>query len=169
MWNLLSQEDTEMIRTISIALISIGLMAGCSKKEEKKAGEPAKTDPNAKPTDPGSATPTTPDPAKTDTAAPAGGGGAMDMAKAESMMNEMAGIFEKAGKDCDKLATDLKGFIDKNKDTMKASKDWEKSLSAEDKKKFEEKGKAMAEKMMPSMAACATNEKVANVMKEMAE
>lgn len=153
-----------MIRTLTIALLSLGLMAGCSKKEDKaKAADPAKpADPNAKPTDPG-ATPTTPDPAK-----PAGGG-TMDMAKAEAMMNEMGGIFEKAGKDCDKLATDLKGFIDKNKETMKSSKDFEKNLSADDKKKWEEKTKAMTEKMMPVMTACATNEKVQGVMKEMAE
>lgn len=159
-----------MMRTLSIALFSLGLMAGCSKKDDKKA-EPAKTDPAAKPTDPAGTTPTTPttpstDPAKpADTTATAPAAGTMDLAKAEALMNEMSSTIEKAGKDCDKMATDLKAFIDKNKDTLKASKDFEKTLSPEDKKKWEEKGEAMVKKHGEAMGACMTNPKFMETMK----
>lgn len=162
-----------MMRTLSIALFSLGLMAGCSKKDDKKA-EPAKTDPAAKPTDPAGTTPTTPpttDPAKPadTTATPPAAGGAMDMAKAEALMTEMSTIIEKAGKDCDKMATDLKAFADKNKDTLKASKDFEKSLSPEDKKKWEEKGEAMVKKHGEAMGACMSNPKFGEAMKALAD
>lgn len=86
---------------------------------------------------------------------------------------ELGDIFTRAGKDCPKLATELGAYMDKHERDLKKYKDYEKSLSATAKQRFnrkmEQAMKPMMDKMMASMTACMSDPKVADALKRMAD
>lgn len=162
---------TNIIR-ISIALVSLTLAGGCSKKDDKKADPAAKTDTTApKPAEGTTPTPnptegmTPTPPPTTDTAQVSG---AFDAGKAEALRAEVTTIFEKSGTDCAKLATDLQAFVDENKDTLKQLDTAEKAMPEADKKAWDAKNKATQEaavkKAEPAMKACGQDAKVQAAM-----
>ena len=56
------------------------------------------------------------------------------------------------GDDCGKIASDMKSFVDANKDLMKQAEDWKKAHPDEDKKIEEEMMSKIMDKMGPVMA-----------------
>ncbi len=174
------------MRTLSVIAFSLTVLLGVGcKKDEKKpapAGDMAKpADPAAKPADPaaapadpamagGSAAPAAPagtDKAPAAPAAPA----SPDEAKAVELMTKMGKVFEGAGTDCKKLATDIKAFAKDNKDAMLAMKKWEDTQTPEQKKEMEKKYQPQMEAMMksmgPAMQACASDKDVEAAFKEL--
>jgi len=176
-----------MLRTFKIALFSAVMLAAACKKSDKpatmtaeattKAAEPTKpVDPAAKPADP-AVKPVDPaakpaDPAAA-AAAPAGAGNGTNtelQSKGIAMMLRMADIFAGDGTDCEKLATDMKGFIAQNRPLLGQLMAMEKSLSEPDRAAFEARNKAaqdtMMQKMTPAMNACRDNKSLEAAMKE---
>jgi hypothetical protein len=174
-----------MLRTFKIALFSAMMMAAACKKADKpatptteataKAADPAKpADPVAKPGDP-AAKPADPaakpaDPAPS-AAAPVDKGTNSELEnKAVAMMQRMADMFAADGKDCEKLATDVKGFIAQNKEQLRQLLALEKKQSEAERKAFEARNQAaqqsMMEKMGPAMEACHDNKNLEAAMKE---
>jgi hypothetical protein len=158
------------MRTFMIISMLFSLTVGCDKKQE-----PAKTDPAAK-IDPKA------DPKAGDLLNPPAGGAAqggmapIDKATPEelekgkdvnpsavatgnpsedelvSLMEKMAVVVEKHPKDCVKLGTELKAFVESNTATLEKFKTWEKRLSDEEKKAFAMRA---ATRLMPLMAKMA--------------
>jgi hypothetical protein len=150
-----------MLRTLTIALVSLSLTFVACKKKEDKAADPAKTaDPAGKATE-------TTKPAET---APAAAGGDME-AKGIALFGKLGDIFAADAKDCEKLATDIKTFIGENKDLMAQLKEFDAKQTPEQKKAFDERNKGKAEEMMkkmgPAMEGCGSNANVTAAMKEM--
>lgn len=171
-----------MLRTFTIALFSAMLLAAACKKSDKpatvaaeattKAPDPSKpADPAAKPADPTAkpADPATPGPPPA--AAPAGTGTNTELEnKGIAMMQRMADMFATDAKDCDKLATDVKGFIAQNKELLGQLMAMEKKQTQQERTAFEARNKAvqsaMMEKMTPAMNACRDNKNLEAAMKE---
>ncbi|HEU4729625.1 MAG TPA: hypothetical protein VFT22_17135 [Kofleriaceae bacterium] len=163
-----------MLRTFTIALFSVTLMAAACKSdkpastagatkpaETTKPADPAKpADPPAKPADPAAAP-----------AAPAAAGGNTELQdKGIAMMQSMADVFASDAKDCEKLAVDMKAFITKNKELLTQLMAMEKKMTDAEKSAFEARNKttqaAMMEKMTPAMNACRDNKSLEAAMKE---
>jgi len=176
-----------MLRTFKIALFSATMMAAACKKADKpatatteataKAADPARpADPMVKPGDPSakSAEPaaTPADPAsQAGSAAPAGAGTNSELEnKAIAMMQQMADVFAADGKDCEKLATDIKAFIAKNKDLLAQLVAMEKKQSEPERRAFETRNRiaqeSMMQKMTPAVDACHDNKSLEAAMKE---
>jgi hypothetical protein len=175
--------ESAMLRTFKIALFSATMLVAACKKSDKpatttaeattKAADPAKpADPTAKPADP-TAKPADPTakPADPAAAAPAATGTNSELeTKGLAMMERMADMFAADAKDCDKLATDIKGFIAQNKELLGKLMANEKTQSDQQKSAFEARNKAaqesMMQKMTPAMTACRDNKNVEAAMKE---
>jgi hypothetical protein len=178
-----------MLRTLQIALCSATMMVAACKKSDKPAPtapETAKADP-AKPADPPAPAAGKPaDPAsgasmgsnasvtamaKPGNAAPVPTGTNSELEnKGIAMMLKMADMFATDGKDCDKLATDIKDFIGKNKPLLSELTAMEKKESPQQREAFAARTKAVEEsvmqKMTPAMTACRDNKNVEAAMKE---
>jgi hypothetical protein len=175
-----------MLRTFKIALFSAVMLAAACKKSDKpatmtaeattKAAEPSKpadpaagpVDPAAKPADP-AAKPADPAAGAATVAAPTGTNTELQ-SKGIAMMLRMADIFAGDGTDCEKLATDMRGFIAQNKLLLGQLIAMEKSLSEPDRAAFEARNKpaqdTMMQKMTPAMNACRDNKSLEAAMKE---
>ena len=86
------------------------------------------------------------------------------------MLEQIATIVDTNKDNCDVMGDKLGAYMDKNGEKMKKLKASGKTVSAEQKKAFQEKYKdrmkAMSEKMMPGMQKCSGNAKVSAVMKK---
>jgi len=159
-----------------IAVCSFGLLAGaCKKKDDaKKTDTPAAaTDPAAKPADgtkPADPTAKPADPAAkpADPAAPAAG--ADDAQKYVDLMTNLGKVFAADGKDCAKLATDVKKYVADNKATFEAMKKRDEAQTPEQKKAEDEKYKPQMDQFMkdigPSAEACKDNKDLDAAMKD---
>jgi len=152
---------------LAIAVLCLSFTA-CKKKEEKA--------PEAKPTEAAKPADKPADqPADKPADKPAAG---KTIANADEytklgmeMMDKMTAIFADAGKDCDKLATNLTKFNDENQGMKEATEAFEKA-NPDVKKAFDEKAKASMEKFMqaagPAMEACKDHAGVKTAMEKMA-
>jgi hypothetical protein len=90
--------------------------------------------------------------------------------KAVVMMEQLATIVDTNKDNCDAMGDKLGTYMDKNGDQLKKLKAADKSVTAEQKKAFEEKYKdrmkAVGDKMMPGLQKCSGNAKVTAVMKK---
>jgi hypothetical protein len=170
-----------MLRTFKIALFSATLLAAACKKSDKpatvaaeattKAPDPSKpADPAGKPADP-AGKPADPAAKPADPAVPAGTGTNTELEnKGIAMMQRMADMFATDAKDCDKLATNVKGFIAQNKELLGQLMAMEKKQTEQERTAFEARNKAvqgaMMEKMTPAMNACRDNKNLEAAMKE---
>jgi hypothetical protein len=165
-----------MLRTFKIALFSVTMIAAACKKADKpatmapeattKAADPTKpADPTAKPADP-AVKPADPAPA---TPAATGTNSELEN-RAVAMMQQMADMFAADAKDCEKLATDVKGFLAKNKELLGQVMAMEKKQTEQERTAFEARNKAaqdsMMQKMTPAMNACRDNKSLEAAMKE---
>jgi hypothetical protein len=155
-----------MLRTFKIALFSATMMAAACKADKpatmapeattKAAGSTKPADPAAKPADP--------------VAASASGTNSELETKGVAMMQRMADMFAADAKDCEKLATDVKGFIAQNKELLGQLMAMEKKQSEQERTAFEARNKAaqdtMMQKMTPAMNACRDNKSLEAAMKE---
>jgi hypothetical protein len=156
-----------MLRTFTIALFSATMMAAACKNADKpatmapeattKAAASTKpADPAAKPADP--------------VAASASGTNSELETKGVAMMQRMADMFAADAQDCEKLATDVKGFIAQNKELLGQLMAMEKKQSEQERTAFEARNKAaqaaMMQKMTPAMNACRDNKSLEAAMKE---
>jgi uncharacterized lipoprotein YajG len=169
-----------MLRTLKIALFSATVLAaGCKKSEKPATVTPEATakpaDPAAKPADP-AAKPADPaakpaDPAAATPPAPAATGTNSELEnKGIAMMQRMASMFATDGKDCEKLATDVKAFIAQNKELLGQLMAMEKAQTEQQRAAFEARNKAVQEdmlaKMTPAVTACRDNKSLEAAMKE---
>ena len=148
-----------MLRTIQIALFSAAaLTAACSKSDKPAAAAPEGAKPELQAPVAAAAAP----------AAPANGNTELQN-KGIAMIREMGDMFAADAKDCEKLATDIKAFIAKNKDLIGQIAAMEKQQSEQERASFEERNKGVQEelmkKMAPTMQTCGAN---ANVQAAMA-
>ena len=178
------------MRILMIALFSISMMAAaCKKKENKETGtaaKPADTTGSAPGSAPGTAHAHPPDcdcsacaaaahgsaPGSAPTTGTTGAAASGDMeAQGVAMMEKMHTVFKDAGEDCEKFATDMRKFMDENKDTMVKLAEWNKTQTPEQKKAFDEKYKGKEEEMkkvmMPLIMKCKDNKNVQAVMQDM--
>ena len=142
------------MRTFAIALCSFALLAGACKKKEE-----AKKDDKAAETKPGEA----PKPAE-------GAPGGDDAQKYVDLMVNFGKIFAADGKDCAKLATDVKKYAADNKASFEAMKKREDAMTPEQRKAEDEKYKPQMDQFMkdmqPAMEACKDNKDVEAAMKD---
>lgn len=166
-----------MSRTFRLVLFSVFSLlvvtAACKKSdapagakpEETKAAEPKASD-TPKPADPAKPA----EPAKP-AAPPAAGGTNTEVEnKAIAMMEKLGDVFAADAKDCEKLATDLRAFLNDNKATIAEMTALEKKQTEAEKAAFETRNKAVQEsaqaKMEPAAKACADNKNVQAVLKD---
>jgi hypothetical protein len=177
-----------MLRTLQIALCSATMMVAACKKADKPAptapemakadpakpavpSAPAADKPADKPADPTAAAGSGSTMTKPDNAAPVPTGTNTELEnKGIAMMLKMADMFAADGKDCDKLATDIKDFIGKNKPLLSELTAMEKKQSPQEREGFAARNKAIEQtvmqKMTPAMTACRDNKNVEAAMKE---
>lgn len=179
-----------MLRTLQIALCSATMMVAACKKSDKpvpavsettKPADPAKPADSpasaaAKPADPvagasagsGAGPATMARPADS-APVPTGTNSALET-RGIAMMEKMADMFAADGKDCDKLAADIKGFIAQNKALLSELTTMEKQQSPQQREAFAARNKAVEQsvmqKMTPAMTACRDNKSVEAAMKE---
>jgi uncharacterized lipoprotein YajG len=167
-----------MLRTLKIALFSATVLAaGCKKSDKPATMTPEATtkpaDPAAKPADP-AAKPADPAAKPADPPAatpPAATGTNSELeTKGIAMMQRMATMFATDGKDCEKLATDVKAFIAQNKELLGQLMAMEKAQTEQQRAAFEARNKAVQEdmlaKMTPAVTACRDNKSLEAAMKE---
>jgi hypothetical protein len=175
-----------MSRTFRLVLLSVSLSAsilvvtaGCKKSdapagtkiEETKPADPTKAaEPKAgdtaKPADPVKPA----EPAKPADPPAAGGTNSELENKAIAMMGKLGDVFAADAKDCEKLATDLRAFLNDNKATIAEMTALEKKQTEAEKTAFEARNKAAQEaaqaKMEPAAKACGDNKNVQAVLKD---
>jgi hypothetical protein len=184
-----------MIRTYRIALCSAlvswaMLGAACKKEAAPAAAQAAQGSSEAKPTADKPADSPADKPAVAPAATLAGGGNAPVPASPPSpaaeaaagsntqlqneglaMMTKLAELFAADAKDCEKLATDIKGFGAQNKELMAKLSTMEKGLGEQESAAFEQRNQAaikvVMDKMTPAMTACRGNKNVEAAMKEL--
>jgi hypothetical protein len=164
------------------ALSAAGLVAACQKgdsRAEVKATDPARPagtaaapDP-ARPADPVKpADPAPADPSKlvSPTAAPAAAPNPALEAKGIALMQQMAEIFYRGAKDCDKLSSELKAFLASNKATLRDMTGMLKRMTEQEQIAFEARNRATQEaignKMQPGVVACAKSPNFQAAMRE---
>jgi hypothetical protein len=160
-----------MRKLVFVVSMSLLLLGACKKKEEAKTEAPKTTDVTSetKPaeTKPAETKPAETKPAETKPVEAAAG----DEAKFVATMENLGKTVADAGKDCDKLAANIKKFAAENKGTLEAMKKWEAGQTPEQKKALDEKYKpqmdAMMKNMMGGMEACAENKAVEAAFKEL--
>jgi hypothetical protein len=91
--------------------------------------------------------------------------------EAISLMEEMAEVFDKNKASCDKLGEALDAFIEKNQTRFDRIEAYDKGLTAEQRKVFEQTygdraERAMSKIMSPDVAACGENGKVQDALKK---
>lgn len=168
-----------MLRTFQIALFSATMLAAACKKSDKPAtmapeattkaaDSPRPADPTAKPADP-AAKPADPAPPAAPPPAATGTNSELEN-KGVAMMQQMADMFATDAKDCEKLATDVKGFIAQNKELLGQLMAMEKKQTEQERTAFEARNKAvqetMMQKMTPAMTTCRDNKSLEAAMKE---
>lgn len=161
-----------MLRRFRIATLSAVMTVAACKTSDKPAPPapaPARTAaPAAKPTAP-TAVPADPA-AKPADPAPTAAVTRELQGKAVAMMQRMADMFAADGKDCEKLAADLKAFIADNKDLLSRLEAMEAQESSEERGAFLTRIASVqadvAVKMQGAMTACAANPSVLAAMKE---
>lgn len=155
-----------MVRMFQIALCSAAVMlAACQKKTEqppRASAEPVAKAVAAPPADPGK--PGQPA-AKPDT------GNSPLEAKGVEMMNQMAEVFIANQHDCEKLAVDLKSFLDQHKELLGQLAAMEKQQTEEERTAFEARNRAVQQqvltKVSPTLEACQGNKNVEAAMKQL--
>lgn len=161
-----------------VAVLSLSLFA-CKKKEGEKAEAPKTTEPSmtasgAAPTDKPADPAMKPADTTTPPVAAAGEIKSVDdyTKMGMEMMDQLAGIFTAAGKDCDKLAADLSKWVDANKSKKEAADAFEKA-NPDAKKALDEKAKPQMEKfiaaMGPAMESCKDHQGLKDAMAKMGD
>ena len=149
-----------MLKTLVVALCSFALVTACGKKDEAKSADPKPAE-----SKPGEAK------AGDKPAAGAGFATAQEYeAKAMGLMDKAIAIFAGAGKDCDKLATDLNKFMDDNKAAFESATAFEKANPAAKAaldKKSEAKQKEFQDKGGPAIEACKDNKSLKAALEKM--
>ena len=168
-----------MSRLLTLALCSALLLA-CKKSDapapkadQTKTADPAKpADPGVKPSDPAKpADPAAPAPAKPADPAPAASGGNSDLEnRGVALMRKLGDVFGGAGKDCEKLATDLRAFVAENKALMTELSTLEKKQTEAERAAYEVRTRVVQDEMQakaePVAKACADNANVQAAMRE---
>jgi hypothetical protein len=169
-----------MSRLFTLALCA-ALLIACKKSDapapkadQTKTADPAKpADPGVKPADPAKpGDPAAPDPAKPGHPSPAAATGAnADLEnRGVALMRKMGDVFAGAGKDCEKLATDLRAFVAENKALMTELSTLEKKQTEAEKAAYEVRTRAVQDEMQakaePVANACADNANVQAAMRE---
>jgi hypothetical protein len=167
-----------MSRTFRLVLFSVSfsvlVVTAACKKSDAPAGtkiEETKPADPAKPAEPKAADPAKPaEPAKPADPPAAGGTNSEVENKAIAMMQKLGDVFAADAKDCEKLATDLRAFLNDNKGTITEMTALEKKQTEAEKAAFEVRNKAVQEaaqaKMEPAAKACADNKNVQAVLKD---
>jgi hypothetical protein len=154
-----------MVRTFQIALFSAAVMLVACKKTEQPPRASAEPVAKAAPAQPA-------DPAKpADPAAKPDPGNNPLEAKGVAMMKQMSEVFIASQRDCEKLAVDLKGFIDQHKDLLVQLAAMEKQQTEQERTAFEIRNRAAQQEVLtkvgPTLEACQGNKNVEAAMKQL--
>lgn len=156
-----------MLRRFRIATLSAVMTVAACKTSDKPAvpapapakvaapaGKPAPADPAAKP----------------DSPALAEAARAELQTRAVAMMQQMADMFSTDGKDCEKLAADLRSFVADNRGVLSQIEAMQQQASEDEREAFSTRMRAVqaavATKMQGAMTACAANPSVLAAMKQ---
>ena len=152
-----------------LALASLLLVTACKDKKEQAKPTPVETKP-AEPVKPeapkateAAPTPPPPTPDKPAEVKPAGGLNtqAEYEKRAVDLTDQLLDVFAKNGTSCDKLATALDQFMDKNKDAISGAKAFEAANPDAEKQiagKMQDRQKQVATKVGPVMKKCEKHE-----------
>jgi hypothetical protein len=166
-----------MLRTVRIATLSAWMAVAACKTTDKPAAPPpapsgsaAVSAPAARPAAPSIPAARPVDPAPPAAAAPSAAAVAELQTRSVAMLQRMADMFAADGKDCDRLATDLRAFITDNKDLLSRLDAIDAQATPEQREAFMTRIATVqadiAVKMQGAMAACATNPAVTAAMKQ---
>jgi hypothetical protein len=153
------------------------LLAACKDKQEQKPAPAAAPPPVAQPEtrEPKEASPPAPLPPPGPTPIKPAGGintAAEYEARALQLLDELTAVFEASGTNCEKLARNIDVFVDKHRDALAATDQFEAANpSAEDdlEPKLQEKAKVFMQRLNISMQACQKHEGVKAALAKLPE